>query len=245
MGRRRRDLRPDPVRRGGARLDRGTPRDGGTDDHPRRLLEDLRDDRLAAGLRGRADVADPDLRPAHHQHDLVRPDVRPGRRGRGAGRAAGRRRRDGRRVQGPARPRRRRPQRHPGHPLRDAARGVLRLPVDRRDRALRRGARRAPAPRSGRLRAGRDGLRRRRHGAHPDLVRELSREHHARRSAGSGGSWRASAVPDRAERLRRADHPGGGPGGRSAPRARWTSGRTTCRRRGTSCCAASPAATAC
>ena len=54
--------------------------------------------------------------------------------GRGADRAAGRRRRDGRGVQGPARSRRRGPQRHPGHPLRDAGRRVLRLP-----RGLRHG----------------------------------------------------------------------------------------------------------
>ena len=40
-------------------------------------------------------------------------------------------------------------------------------------------------------------------------------------------------------------HPRGGARRRSAPRARWTSGRTSCRRRATSCCAGSPAAMAC
>ena len=108
VGHLRRDLRPCAVRRPGARLDRDPPRDGGADDHPRRLLQDLRDDRLAPRLCGRPGVAHPDLRPARHQHDLVRADVRPGRRGGRPDRAAGRRGRDGRRVQGPARPHRRR-----------------------------------------------------------------------------------------------------------------------------------------
>ena len=46
----RRDLQRDPLR-GRARLDRHHARHGRADDHPRRLLEDLRDDRLAARLR--------------------------------------------------------------------------------------------------------------------------------------------------------------------------------------------------
>ena len=54
VGPRRRDLRPDPVRRRGARLDRVAAGDGRADDRPRRLLEDVRDDRLADGLRDRA-----------------------------------------------------------------------------------------------------------------------------------------------------------------------------------------------
>ena len=54
VGPRRRDLRPDPVRRRRARLDRIAARDGRADDRPRRLLEDVRHDRLAAGLRDRA-----------------------------------------------------------------------------------------------------------------------------------------------------------------------------------------------
>ena len=64
VGPRRRDLQPDPVRRRRARLARCTPRDGRTDHRPRRVLEDVRDDGLATRLRGRADVPDPDLRPA-------------------------------------------------------------------------------------------------------------------------------------------------------------------------------------
>ena len=114
---RRRDLRPHPVRRRGARLDRVAAGHGRADDRPRRLLEDVRDDRLAARLRDRAAVARRGVRPADHQHDQLRPDVRPDRRGRGAPRPAGRRRRDGRRVPRAARPHRRRPQRDPGHPL--------------------------------------------------------------------------------------------------------------------------------
>ena len=79
------------------------PGHGRADHRPGRLLEDVRDDRLAAGLRGRAAIARPDLRPARHQHHLVCADVRPGRRGRGADRPAGRGRGDGRRVRAPAR----------------------------------------------------------------------------------------------------------------------------------------------
>ena len=152
---RRRDLCADPVRRRGARVDRVAARDGRADDRARRVLEDLRDDRLAAGLRGRAAVARPDLQPAHHQHDQLRPDVRPGRGGRGADRATGRRRCDGRRVQGPARPRRRGAQRHRGHPMRDADRRVLRLPRRLWHGTRRRDPRRTPPPRGRRMRAGR------------------------------------------------------------------------------------------
>ena len=131
VGPRRRDLRPDPVRRRGARLDRVAAGDGRADDRARRLLEDVCHDRLADGLRDRARAAGQDLRPAHHQHDQRGRDVRPGRRGRGARRAAGRRGRDGRRVQGTARPHRRRPQRDPRDRVPPSGRCVLRLPVDR------------------------------------------------------------------------------------------------------------------
>ena len=245
VGRGRRDLRADPVRRGGARLDRGTPRDGGTHDHPRRLLEDVRDDRLAARLRGRPDVAHPDLRPAHHQHDLVRTDVRPGRRGRGARRAAGRRRRDGRRVQGAARPR--------------SSPGLNEIPGIRCATPL--GAFYAFPSIAGTGLSGAELAERLMHEAdvcvlagtafggvghraHPDLVRELAREHHRgarphrplRRGPRSWLTGRsvfvfARSSPTRAWR-------------RSARRARWTCGTATCRRRATSCCAGSPAATA-
>ena len=64
----------------------------------------------------------------------------------------------------------------PGIRCATAARGVLRVPVDRGDRVVRRGARRAAAARGRRLRPGRDGVRWRGHRAHPDLVRELARE---------------------------------------------------------------------
>ena len=72
VGPRRRDLRPDPVRRRRARLDRVAARDGRADDRPRRVLQDVRDDRLADGLRDRARSAGQDLQPADHQHDQRR-----------------------------------------------------------------------------------------------------------------------------------------------------------------------------
>ena len=72
VGPRRRDLRADPVRRRGARVDRLAAGDGRAHDRPRRLLQDVRDDRLAAGLRDRAAGAGQDLRPADHQHDQRR-----------------------------------------------------------------------------------------------------------------------------------------------------------------------------
>ncbi len=89
VGPRRRDLRADPVRRRRARLDRVAAGDGRADDRARRLLQDVRHDRLADGLRDRARVARQGLRPADHQHHQRGRDVRPGRRGRGA--ASGRR----------------------------------------------------------------------------------------------------------------------------------------------------------
>jgi len=49
------DLRPDTVR-GGARLDRIAARHGRADDRPRRLLQDVRHDRLAARLRHRSEA---------------------------------------------------------------------------------------------------------------------------------------------------------------------------------------------
>ena len=49
----RRDLQPHPVRRRGAQLDRRAAGHGRADDRARRVLQDVRDDRLAAGLRDR------------------------------------------------------------------------------------------------------------------------------------------------------------------------------------------------
>ena len=64
----------------------------------RRLLEDVRDDRLALRLCGRARRARRAADALLRQLDLLRAAVRPARRRRGARRAAGRRRRDGGRV---------------------------------------------------------------------------------------------------------------------------------------------------
>ena len=94
-----------------------------------------------------------------------------------------------------------------------------------------------------RLRAGRDGVRGRRDGAHPGLVCELARE--PDRGAGPDRPVRGGPRPwltdrtssSRGSSPRRASTP-------SARPARWTCGTATCRRRATSSCAGSPAATA-
>ena len=104
------------------------PGPAGPDDHPGRLLEDVRDDRLAAGVRHLPDRADPAHRPAGGQlgllHERGDPD---GRRG-GADGPAGLRRADGGGVREAARLHRGRAERDPGDHLQEAARGVLRLP---------------------------------------------------------------------------------------------------------------------
>ena len=109
---RRRDLRPDRPRRR-ARLDRVAARPRGPDDRARRLLEDVRDDRLAAGLRDPAAGPRRPVREADHQLRVVRVVVQPGGGDRGADRAPGRRRRDGRRVPRAPDARRRRAQPDP------------------------------------------------------------------------------------------------------------------------------------
>ena len=91
-------------------------------------------------------------------------------------RAAGRRRRDGRRVPGTSRPDRRRPERDPGHRMPEAERCLLRLPEHRRDRPDRRRARRAAAPRGRRVRPAWLGVRRLRRRPHPDQLRQLAGE---------------------------------------------------------------------
>ena len=74
----RRDLRPHRVR-GRAHLDRQPARDGRADDRPRRLLEGLRDDRLAARLRDRPAGRGRRLRAPRHQQRVLRVDVQPDR----------------------------------------------------------------------------------------------------------------------------------------------------------------------
>ena len=98
------------------------------------VVEDVRDDRLAAGLRrvparpGRAG------HPAGHQLGVVHLRVQPVRRDRRPGGLVGSGRSDGGRVPPPPGHRRRRPQRHPGHHLPGAAGCVLCLPEHHRDR---------------------------------------------------------------------------------------------------------------
>ena len=169
-----------------------------------------RHDRLADGLRHRPRAAGQDLRPAHHQHDQRGRDVRPGRRGRGARRAAGRRGRDGRRVQGTARPHRRRPQRDPRDRVPPPGRRVLRLPVDRRDRAVRRRPGRAAAPGGRRVRPARArrsaGSATTTSGSATPTRRPTSTRRSSASGSSSSRSWRP-AYERAAARLRGADHP--------------------------------------
>ena len=100
----RRDLPRIPLR-GRVRLDPGRAGHAGADDPARRLLEDLRDDRLAARLRRHAASARRARRAADDQLALVHRVVRPARRRRRAGAATqDERRRDGRGVPAPPRP---------------------------------------------------------------------------------------------------------------------------------------------
>ena len=234
VGHDRRDLRPDPVRRRGARLDRVAARDGRADDRPRWLLEDVRDDRLAAGLRGRADVAHPDVygqlvintiscAPTFAQVGAVA----------GARRAAGRRRRDGRRVQGAG--------------ATSSSTGSTR---SRASGARRRSGRSTPSLTiSGTGLTGAELAERLLHEAdvcvlagtafggvgtraHPHLVRQLAREPDGgarpdRPVRGRPRSWLTPAAARPRPRLRRATS---SPTRASTPSARpatWTSGRTT------------------
>ena len=116
-----------------ARLDRRAARHGRADDRARRVLQDVRDDRLAPRLRDRPGVAGARVRAAAHQLGLRRHHLRPGRGGRSPRGAAGRGRRDGRRVPRSPRPHGGRPQRDPRHHLPAAEGRVLRLPGHLRD----------------------------------------------------------------------------------------------------------------
>ncbi len=84
----RRDLRPHPVRRR-ARLDRLAAGHGRTHDRPRRLLEDVRHDRLAAGLRDRAGQARHAVQPADREQRQLHQRGHSVGRCRGPHRAAG------------------------------------------------------------------------------------------------------------------------------------------------------------
>ena len=86
-----------------ARLDRAVPGHAREDHHPRRLLQDLRHDRLAHGLRRDARVAGGRGQQADGELELLHRELHAARRHRGAQRAAGLRGRDGRRVPPPPR----------------------------------------------------------------------------------------------------------------------------------------------
>ena len=97
----RRDLRPHGVRRG-APLHRRAARHGRAHDRARRVLQDVCHDRLAAGLRHPAAAPGARLQPPDHQQRELHQHLLAGRGGRGAHRATGRGRRDGRGVPGAA-----------------------------------------------------------------------------------------------------------------------------------------------
>ena len=79
----RRDLPALPLRRR-VRLDRRAAGHEDSDDHPGRLLEDLRDDRLAARLRRDAEAARRAPHAAHDELRLLHRDLHPARRHRRA-----------------------------------------------------------------------------------------------------------------------------------------------------------------
>ena len=102
LGAHRRGVLADHLRRRGA-VDRVAAGDARAHGPARRLLEDVRDDRLAARLRRRSGRARRSADAPDRQLDLVRAAVRAARRRRRARGAAGRGRRDGGRVPPPAR----------------------------------------------------------------------------------------------------------------------------------------------
>ncbi len=170
--------------------------------HPaRRLEQDLRDDRLAHGLRGVAEIGIRGRRAARDQLPLLRQRVgaicryRRARRAARAGPAHGQRvcrapRGDRRRAQQPAR-----------HPLRPAGRRLLYLPQHFRHR-LRRPQLSEPAARRGR---GGDDRRhqlwRIRRGLHPVLLRQQPARRSPRRWSGSAAfsATGRAAPPPRAK----------------------------------------------
>ena len=76
LGALRRDIPAHHLQRG-ARQHRQLPRHGGANHHPRRLLQDLRHDRLEARLRHRPGAAGTALREAGQQQRLLHPHLRP------------------------------------------------------------------------------------------------------------------------------------------------------------------------
>src|SRR5439155_1644366 len=143
------------------------------DDPARRLLEVVRDDRLASGLRRHAAAARRACGAAHGELELVHGVVRAAcryRRAPGRPDAGGP---DGGRVQAATRSVRGRPQPAAGGEMRPAARRVLRLSEHHGDPPVVRRGRRASPERRRSGRAVRRGLRRARRGLSALLVREL------------------------------------------------------------------------
>ena len=99
-----------------------------------RLLEDLRDDGLAHGLRRDAGVAGGSGEQADGEFELVHRQLHAARRDRRAQRAAGRRHENGGRVSPPARCFLRGTEHAAGIPLRHSGRRVLRVPEHSGDR---------------------------------------------------------------------------------------------------------------
>ena len=190
------------------------------------------------------------VREADHQLRLVRLVVQPGRGDRGADRAPGRRRGDGRRV-----PRAARCSSSTGSTGSRASSARSRPARSTSSRGSAapgmtgRRVRRPAARRGGRVRPRRHGVRVRRRATTSGSATRRAARTWPRRSTGSRRSWPArdlDAADERpAARPRDPRHPRRG--ARADPRGvrRWTSGRTSCRRRGTSCCGGSRAWTAC
>ena len=254
----RRDLRPDPVRRRGAR--RRSPSLPGMAERTI-VLDGFSKTYAMTGWRlGYAIVPDwlvKAYRPADHQHDQRRDRVRAGRRDRGAARPAGRTSTRWSRSSGR------------GATSSSTASTRSRASAATGRRARSTSSRTSPGPgmtgaelaerllpEAGVCVLAGHGVRRRRREPHPDLVRELPRESHrgaradppVRGAAGRVRRCRPPHAPRRRERSRRSSSRGSSPTTGCASHrgrdGRRRSGRTSCRRRATSSSARSRAATA-
>ena len=191
----RRDLLADPLRRQ-ARLDRGDAGHGVARDRARRLLEDLRDDRLAAGLRRHAGAARAGDREAADERRLLHRDLHAARRRPGAQGRPRSDRRDGGGVPQAPRRDRRGPAPDPGLQVRAPAGRLLRV------------SRTSPAPATGRRRS-------------PTAcsTRPASRASPARPSA-SGAKATCASATRTASRTSRKRCAGSRPASRSSARRR-------------------------
>ena len=134
----RRGLLGDPVRRRARTASLDIDGHGRADDPARRLVQDVRDDRLAAGLRRLpAALVEPITRLVINSR-LLYVGLQPARRDRRPRRPVGRRRHDARRVPRTARRDRLRPERRTRCVVRRAGGRVLRVPEHHRTRHVRR-----------------------------------------------------------------------------------------------------------